>query len=156
VRQVPTVAPLLTVGIERRVHPSPISPSYYLTVSNAGLGTACNPRLSTLYNGETLTAAGNTLPAICPGHTEATAIDVRKDGSREFHFDQLVIRYEDVFGNRYSTEYKLFNSTCKDHVWRRPWVGKDFDVPKPLHDSADPPSWGSNGREYVDAANGRL
>jgi len=157
VRQVPTVAPLLSVRIGRGENtPANVPGAWYLRVQNSGLGPACNPRLSSLYNGATLTAAGNTFPAIGAGESFGTLIEIQNDGPRGFHFDELVIRYEDVFGNGYRTDYRMFSSSCADHTWRRPWVGVSYGIAKPEFDSADPPPWGQQGREYLDAQNQRF
>jgi hypothetical protein len=157
VRQVPTVVPLLTLRIGKTSsNPQLNSSSWYLQFSNSGMGAACNPRFSSLYNCQGITAAMHMVPSIGPGERFTSAVEIVNDGPRPFHFDEMVIRYEDVFGNLYATEYHLFNERGGDYVWRRPWVGKAFNVPKPQHDSADPPEWGRKGRELVDAGTGRL
>lgn len=154
VRQVPTFAPILTMKVGKTSStPSLNSSSWYLQFSNSGTGPACNVRFSGLYNGTLITAAMYMVPAIGPGKDYTSPIEIQNDGINPFHFNELLIRYEDVFGNLYATEYTRFDDRGGSYIWRRPWVGADFDVPKPEYDSADPAEWGETGREYWDAIN---
>jgi len=157
-RQVPLVAPMLSAGIAGSGStPVGVATHWFLKFTNSGLGPACNPRFSSLYNGQTLTSTSDLLPPLAPGKSFTTGISINNDaGGKEFHFDQLVVRYEDIFGNLYSTEYLRFDAGRRDYVWRRPWIGKAFLVPKPQNDSADPPTWGHQSREYVDASTQRV
>lgn len=47
------------------------------------------------------------------------------------------IRYLDVFGNKYITEYRSINEGLQFPIFREPWLGKDYGFPCPEKSSAE-------------------
>ncbi len=64
---------------------------------------------------------------------------------------ELLIRYDDIFGNTYATEYERFEESDEWYTWKRAWLGKELGLPKPEQCSDDEPPWGFNGRSYYDS-----
>lgn len=47
------------------------------------------------------------------------------------------VRYLDVFGNKYITEYRSINEHLHAPVFREPWLGRDYGFPPPEKSSAE-------------------
>lgn len=119
-----------------------------LTLRNVGNGAAINIRFSGLVDGREFSAAQNGIPAI--GNASELVALRRQSGTG---LAQLLIRYEDLFGNVYSTEYKQLTSDSAWYVWRRPHLGVGF-IPRPTMCSEEYPDWEFSGRIYCDASKG--
>lgn len=122
--------------------------AFDLRFRNVGNGAAINIRFSGLVNGEEFSAAQNGIPAIGPG-AELVAMGQQSGPG----LAELLIRYEDVFGNVYATEHQQLTSDSAWYVWRRPHLGPKFFT-RPAFCSEDHPDWGSNARIYYDAGRG--
>jgi len=106
-----------------------------LRFRNVGNGAAINMRFSGLVNGQEFSAAQHGIPAI--GAAAERVAMGRQSGQG---LAQLLIRYEDVFGNVYATEYQRLTSDSAWYVWRRPHLGRGF-FPRPSFCSEDYPEW---------------
>lgn len=126
----------------------------YLTLSNVGQGPAINVRFSgNTWTGE-FSAAQHSVAALGSGGISQTNVQLHKDYEKRDPICQLLIRYEDIFGNNYSTEYVTFQEDSEWYVWRRPWLGKRLNLPRPPMCSEDETSWGFHDRQYYDAEKG--
>ena len=157
IRQTFASAPMLVVEVEavqyHRLGGGDAAPVIshpgQLLLANRGLGPAIKIRFSCLANGNTITAAQQAVPPLGQGGTYRTGIQVVPINESAFHADEFVARYEDVLGNAYASEYKVIWKSGGVLSWKRPWVGKEFGLPRPAECSEDDPPWGSSGREYV-------
>ncbi len=122
--------------------------TFDLCFRNVGSGAAINIRFSGLVNYGEFSAAQYGIPAIGAG-AERVAMG-RQSG---LGLGELLIRYEDVFGNVYATEYQRLTSDSSWYVWRRPHLGRGF-FPRPAFWSDEYPDWGFKGRIYYDASKG--
>lgn len=138
---------------------SPRKPEQYrfLALRNAGLGSAINVRMSGVIVGDNggseFTAAQHSVAALGPSSMTITAIPLHKNFNSRWPIHELLIRYEDIFGNTYSTEYSVFALESEWYTWRRPWLGKELGVERPADCSEDDPTWGFQPRAYYDAQN---
>lgn len=160
VRQTFAAAPMVVVELsEERTrmdsygHPVGIERSR-LILANRGIGPAINVRFSCLVNGKQHYVAETPVAPLGINGVFDTDIEVAPDGAQAFHVNELVIRYNDVFGNLYASEYSLVSEKGGWHEWKRPWVGMEFGYARPTQCSEDPPEWGYQGREQYQQAQG--
>jgi hypothetical protein len=73
-------------------------------------------------------AAGHVVQALAPGEERAVIGLAYPTGS---YAQKIRIRYEDIFGYRYITEYQSINEGLSYPVFREPWLGRDFGLRKP-------------------------
>ena len=123
----------------------------FLALKNVGQGPAVNVRFSGLLNGNEFSAAQYGVAALAASGCTSTPLQLHKDFESRWPVYELLIRYEDIFGNTYATEYIRFDEGAEWYTWKRPWLGKDLGLPKPGRCSDDEPPWGFKGRVYYDA-----
>jgi hypothetical protein len=149
-RQMQTMTPIVVAEA------SPQRPTLfrYLNLRNAGEGPAINARFSGTLNGADFSAAQFSVAAIAPSRIVQTSLQLHKDFEARWPVRELLIRYEDIFGNTYATEYVLFDDQSEWYTWKRPWLGKELGVSRPEQCSEDEAAWGFKGRKYYDAPKG--
>lgn len=149
-RQVQTMTPIVVAEASAK------RPTFfrYLNLRNAGEGPAINVRFSGSLNGTDFSAAQYSVAAIAPSGIVQTSLQLHKDFEARWPVHQLLIRYDDLFGNTYATEYLLFDDGLEWYKWKRPWLGKDLGMPRPAQCSEDEAEWGFQGRKYYDAPRG--
>jgi hypothetical protein len=149
-RQMQAMTPIITAEA------SPSKPSFFrfLTLRNVGLGPAINIRFSGLLDHADFSAAQYSVAAIAASGAVQTSLRLHKDFAQRWPVHELLIRYEDIFGNTYSTEYQRFEEDSEWYVWSEPWLGKDLGLPRPKRCSEDEAEWGFKGRKYYDAPKG--
>jgi hypothetical protein len=83
--------------------------------------------------GESHPAAGNFFQTIAPGERSITKIECPSGAN---YIRNLRIRANDIYGNKYITEYRTFNKTLLFPIFREPWLLKEF-APRPLRCSEE-------------------
>lgn len=83
--------------------------------------------------------ADNSFELIGPNEERPTKMRWLRTGLAQFA--QFVrLRYRDTFGNRYISEYRSLGETLHYPVFREPWLGQEYGLPRPVKCS-DRVSW---------------
>jgi hypothetical protein len=108
-------------------------PQRTLYVINKGNGAARYVTVSGMTPGtdktyEIRSAAGHVVQTLAPGEERAVMTLAYPTGS---YAQNIRVRYEDIFGCRYITEYQSINEGLSYPVFREPWIGRDFGLRRP-------------------------
>jgi hypothetical protein len=149
-RQVQMMTPIVVAEA------SPKRPTVYryLSLRNVGEGPAINVRFSGALNGADFSAAQYSVAAIAPSGLVQTSLQLHNNFEARWPIYELLMRYEDIFGNTYATEYRLFDDSSEWYRWKRPWLGKELGALRPEQCSEDEAEWGLKPRKYYDASRG--
>jgi len=106
-----------------------------LVIVNKGKSTALQVRFSCYTSERPISVAQYTLPPLLPGEKFVMPLQIQRAPSTPEWIKHLRIRYLDLYGKYYITEYENLNPSSSYYVWRRPWIGKEVGFPKPEHNS---------------------
>jgi hypothetical protein len=107
-----------------------------LQLTNRGQGVALRIRFSaTTSRGATYGAADHVQQPLAPGETKGVLLNAPPDG-----LNHLRIRYDDLDGNRFLTEYEHLGNRTDLPVYRRPWIAKTLGAARP-EPSSEELSW---------------
>jgi hypothetical protein len=99
-------------------------------------------------------AAQYSVAAIGAGGKTQTTLQLHKNFENRSSIAELLIRYEDIIGNTYATEYRRFEETNEWYTWALALAGENWgcpvlrSVPKILRPR------GVKGRIYYDGTKG--
>jgi hypothetical protein len=115
-------------------------PFRMLYLANSGSGAAYNVTVSAMIPDgsnaayKTVSAASNII--------EVLAVDEARyvfglSYPAQSYARNVRVRYADVFGNTYITEYRSIDEGAPFPIFREPWLGKDEGFPPPENSSAE-------------------
>ncbi len=81
--------------------------------------------------GQLYSRAGNTLQILGANEQQPTGLKWPNVPSSSRYAQKVRIRYSDIYGNKYITEYRSLSDTLAYPVFREPWLGKEYGFPPP-------------------------